>query len=74
MTDSIVSVMLLKYDFKIKELGFPGGSLLKNLPATAGDTREEGLVPGSGRSSGAGNGNQLQESFLGHSMDRLRHD
>ena len=38
MTDSIVSVMLLKYDFKIKELGFPGGSLLKNLPATAGDT------------------------------------
>ena len=31
MIDSIVSVILLKYDFKIKELGFSGGSLLKNL-------------------------------------------
>ena len=47
MTHSIVSVILLKYDFKIKELGLPGGSLLKNLPASAGDTDS---IPGLGGS------------------------
>ena len=36
--------------------GFPGGSVGKNLPAIA---REEGLITGSGRSPGAGNGNRL---------------
>ena len=36
--------------------GFPDGSLVKNLPAKAGDA---GLIPGSGRSSGEGNGNPL---------------
>ena len=35
-------------------LGFPGGSVVKNLPAIAGDTH---LVPGLGRSLGEGNGN-----------------
>ena len=35
-------------------LDFPGGSLVKNLPASAGDS---GLIPGSGRSLGEGNGN-----------------
>ena len=35
-------------------LGFPGGSVVKNLPANAGDV---GLIPGSGRSPGGGNGN-----------------
>ena len=48
-------------------LGFPGGSVVKNLPATAGDT---GSIPESGRSAGAGNGNPLQYSCLGNSMDR----
>ena len=33
--------------------GFPGGSVAKNLPASAGD---KGLIPGSGRSPGEGNG------------------
>ena len=41
--------------------GFPGGSVIKNLPANAGDT---GLIPGSGRSSGVGNGKPLQYSCL----------
>ena len=49
------------------EVGFPGGSVVKNLPANAGDT---GLVPGSGRSPGVGNGNLLQYSCLENSMDR----
>ena len=37
---------------------FPGGSVIKNLPANAGDTGNAGSVPGSGRSPGVGNGNQ----------------
>ena len=48
-------------------MGFPGGSVLKNPPANAGDV---GLIPGSERSPGAGNGNPLQYYCLGHSMDR----
>ena len=38
--------------------------MVKNLPANAGDTRDIGLIPGSGRSPGAGNGNPLQYSCL----------
>ena len=41
--------------------------MVKNLPANAGDT---GLIPGSGRSPGGGNGNPLQYSCLGNPMDR----
>ena len=48
-------------------VGFRGGSVLKNLPANAGDT---GSVPGSGRSPGEGNSKLLQYSCVGHSMDR----
>ena len=35
----------------------PGDTVLKNPPANAGDKRDTGLIPGSGRSSGGGNGN-----------------
>ena len=48
-------------------LGFPGGSVVKNQPANAGDM---GSVPGLGRSLGEGNGNSLQYSCLGNPMDR----
>ena len=58
---------MLKALDNIMEVGFPGGSVVKNLPANAGDT---GLVPGSGRSPGVGNGNLLQYSCLENSMDR----
>ena len=40
-------------------MGFPGGSVVKNLPANAGDPRDVGSVPGSGRSPGEGNDNPL---------------
>ena len=40
---------------------------VKNLPAVQGDL---GLIPGSGRSPGEGNGNPLQYSCLGNPMDR----
>ena len=51
-------------------MGFPGGSVVKNLPATAGDAEELGSIPGSGRSSEGGNGNPLQYSCLANPMDR----
>ena len=50
--------------------GFPGGRVVKNLPANAGDARDLGSVSGSGRSPGVGNGNPLQYSCLENSMDR----
>ena len=45
----------------------PGGSVVKNPPATAGDSNS---VPGCGRSPGEGNGNPLQCSCLGNPTDR----
>ena len=46
--------------------GFPGGSVVKNLPANPGDT---GSIPGPERSPREGNGNSLQYSCLGNPMD-----
>ena len=51
-------------------MGFPNGSVVKNLPVNAGVTGDTGLIPGSGRSLGEGNGNPLQYSCLGNFMDR----
>ena len=48
-------------------LGFPGVSVVKNLPANAGDAV---LLPGSGRFPAEGSGNPLQYSCLGNPMDR----
>ena len=44
--------------------GFPGGAVVKNLPANARDARDTGLIPELGRSPGEGNGNPLQYSCL----------
>ena len=49
------------------ELGFPGGSVIKNLPAKAGGV---GLIPESRRSPGEGNGKPLQYSCWENPMDR----
>ena len=43
---------------------------VKNSPASAGDVRDAGSVPGSGRSPGGQHGNPLQYSCLGNPMDR----
>ena len=45
-------------------MGFPGGSVVKKPPANAGDVRDVGLIPRSGKSPGEGNGNLLQYSGL----------
>ena len=44
--------------------------VVMNLPASAGDARDMGSIPGLGRSPGVRNGNLLQYSFLENSMDR----
>ena len=44
--------------------------VVKNLPVSAGDSRDVGLIPGSGRSSAEGSGNPLQYSCLENPMDR----
>ena len=44
--------------------------VVKNLPASAGDARDVGLIPELGRSPGVGNGNPLQYSCLENFMDR----
>ena len=49
---------------------FPGGAVVKNPPANAGDTRDTGLIPGSKRSPGEGNYNPFQYSCLENFMDR----
>ena len=48
-------------------MGFPGGSVVRNPPARAGDS---GLIPRSGRSPGGGHGDPLQYSGLENLMDR----
>ena len=47
-------------------LGFPGGGVMKNPPANAGDADS---IPGMGRGPEEGNGNPLQYSCLGNTMD-----
>ena len=44
--------------------------VVKSLPASAGDIKNMGSIPGLGRSPGGGNGNALQYSCLENSMDR----
>ena len=51
-------------------LGLPRWCSIKNLPASAGDTRDVGSLPILRRSPGEGNGNPLQYSCLENSMDR----
>ena len=53
--------------YVVKYIGFPGGSMVRNLPA---NSRHEGLIPELGRYPGEGNGNLLQYFCLGNPMDR----
>ena len=47
-------------------------TVVKNLPANAGDAGGADWIPGSGRSPGGGNGNPLEHSCLKNSMDKRR--
>ena len=51
-------------------MGFPTDTVVKNLPANAGDAIDVGLIPGLGGCPGLGNGNPLQCSCIENSTDR----
>ena len=51
-------------------MGFPFCALVKRPPVNAGDSRDVGSIPLSGRSPGEENGNLLQYHCLGNPMDR----
>ena len=67
---SFYSAALLFGSSEFLGMGFPGGTMVKNLLGSIGDARDEGLNPGSGRSYGGGNSNPLQYSCLGNPTDR----
>ena len=56
--------------FKRRDIGFPNDSVVKILPASAGDVGDASLIPGLGRSPGGGNGKPIQYSCLENSMNR----
>jgi len=53
----------------VVSVSFPGGAVIKNLPANAGDARDPGSMSRFERSPGGGNGNPLLYSCLENSMD-----
>ena len=54
----------------ILAMGLPGGASGKESPASAGDTREAGWIPGLGRLAEAGQDNPLQHSCLENPTER----
>ena len=69
MLSSLTSVRFDVYYETLLCQGFPGGTMVKNWPANAGNARDMGSIPGLGRSPGEGNGNPLQYSCLENPMD-----
>ena len=55
---------------KVLAMGFPGGTVVKNLAVSAGDTKDVGSIPGSRRDPGITKDYPLQYSCLDNSMDR----
>ena len=62
-------VLLLLFPIK-SQRDFPDGTVVKNLPTNAGDTRDAGSILGLGKFPGVGNNNPFQYSCLGNSVDR----
>ena len=65
--DKYTHICVYKYTYT--HMDFPGGSVVKNLPANAGATGDVGLIPGLGRSPRGGHGNLLPYSCLENPMD-----
>ena len=72
LTECVISIVISRVInlWLIPSWGFPGDSVVKKLPANAGDARDMDSIPGSGRSSVAGPGNSLQYTCLENSTDR----
>ena len=64
-----IDVFIYYYHILSISGAFPGSKMVHNPPASVGNARDVGLIPGSGRSPGVGNGNLLQYSCLENSMD-----
>ena len=67
LLDDFFQWVLLYCGFPCVYVGFPGGSVVKNPPASAGD---ESSIPGPVRLPGRGIGNPLQYTCLGNPLDR----
>ena len=65
MAQHLVSAQLMLPIIKL--LGFPGGAVVKNPPANAGDIRDSGSIPGF---LGGGHGNPPQDSCMENPMDK----
>ena len=65
---ALCEVLCMLFIASLVAFGLPkaGGTVVKNPPVNAGDVDS---IPGSGRSPGVGNGNPLQYSCLGNSME-----
>ena len=63
----MIKPMTFSFAIISRRQGFPGGSVVKNSPASVGSV---GSIPGPGRSPGEGNGNPLQPSCLENPMNR----
>ena len=57
---AVVRIAKRQKDHSPQLRDFPGGAVVKKPLANPGDSRDKGLIPGSGRSPGIGNGNPLQ--------------
>ena len=66
----IIASLAFEREPFMMDKGFPGGAVVKNPPANAGDVRDTDLIPGWGRSPREGNGNPLQYSCRENPMDR----
>ena len=72
--DIILPLFLSKIVLVLLKMGFPDGLMIKNPPANAGDPGDGGLIPGSGRFPGGGNGNPPTPVLLSgkfHGQKRL---
>ena len=71
LIETLVWGLIARYLWKLAEFrGFPGSTVVKNPPASAGDVRDKGLIFGFWRCPGGGHGNPLQYSCLEDPIDR----
>ena len=68
--ESILYMNNTELGIDTKREGFPADASGKESSCSAGDIKDVGLIPGSGRSPGGGHGNSLQYSCLENPMDR----
>ena len=70
-THRVTDLQAIRTDWTLgSNLGFPGGAVAKNLPASAGDSGDTSSISGSVRLPRGGNGHSLQDSCLGNPTDR----